>query len=305
MKELGEQWECSHCHMLPGCHAACANKPTGPSESLLPSLIPPYRWLSWWLLTRSFLSGPFLPPHRARRLQGGHGRASSPQRGGYYNCSLRIYKPRCPSEAAQWCHSKISLFYVFLSCRDKREIQIRGEKIWGKNWTRVLHTTSHLPMETVIRICAALIINKLWLIHTDLAPLTQIFFLSGVRIFLSYYQLIFLFSPVHEGRTNIPTMVAPLHVKHRCLLLLHLLLAESNISGIRQSARHWLISPDFCRTMSNSEEVSQWKEDTRLSLHHTHTQTEWSIKDMSSVADREPEREASSPTPGSSLQVDA
>lgn len=135
---------------------------------LLPSLIPPYRWLSWWLLTRSFLSGPFLPPHRARRLQGGHGKASLPQTVGYYNCSLRICKPRCPSEAkpcANLCHSKFSLFYVFLSCRDKWEIQIREEKICGKNWTRVLHTTSHLPMETVIRISAALIINKLWLIH--------------------------------------------------------------------------------------------------------------------------------------------
>ena len=142
---------------------------------LLPSLIPPYRWLSWWLLTRSFLSGPFLPPHRARRLQGGHGKASLPQTVGYYNCSLRICKPRCPSEAKavrKFMPLRMPLaffffffFEVFLSCRDKWEIQIREEKICGKNWTRVLHTTSHLPMETVIRISAALIINKLWLIH--------------------------------------------------------------------------------------------------------------------------------------------
>lgn len=82
-------------------HAACANIPRG-QKDCLPFLIPPYQWLSWWLLTRSFLFGPFLPPRHARRLQEGHGKASLPQRRGCYNCSLQVCKPRCPSEAKPW-----------------------------------------------------------------------------------------------------------------------------------------------------------------------------------------------------------
>lgn len=126
--------------MFPSCHAACSNKPWGLNESLLPSLIPPYRWLSWWLLTRSFLSGPFLPPHRARRLQGGHGIASLPQRGGYYNCSLRICKPRCPSEAKPCAIMPLKILafldFPFLPW------QVRNPDHGGKNMREKLDTCS-------------------------------------------------------------------------------------------------------------------------------------------------------------------
>lgn len=68
-------------------------------RSLLPFRILPCRWPSWWPPTRPFLFAPFLPPHRGHRLRGGHGKASLLQKGGCCNCSLRICKPRCPSEA--------------------------------------------------------------------------------------------------------------------------------------------------------------------------------------------------------------
>lgn len=88
------------CHMSQVSQAAALTRRQGQNKRRrLPSPIPPYRWLSWWLPTRSSLSGPFLPPRRARRLQGGHEKASLPQKGGCYSCSLRVCKPRCPSEA--------------------------------------------------------------------------------------------------------------------------------------------------------------------------------------------------------------
>lgn len=107
-------WELSHVSRLTMLFALKKLKKFKKNDSL-PSLIPPYRWLSWWLLTRSFLSGPFLPPRRARRLQGGHGKALLPQRGGCYNCSLRVCKPRCPSETKPWRRnvSQNSCFFSF------------------------------------------------------------------------------------------------------------------------------------------------------------------------------------------------
>ena len=115
---------------------------------LLPSLIPPYRWLSWWLLTRSFLSGPFLPPHRARRLQGGHGKASLPQTVGYYNCSLRICKPRCPSEAKavrKFMPLRMPLaffFFFFFWGFPFLPWQVRNPDQGGKNMWEKLDTCS-------------------------------------------------------------------------------------------------------------------------------------------------------------------
>lgn len=106
-------------------------------------------------------------------------------------------------------------------------------------------------MEAVIRISAALIINRLWLIHTKKKKTRAdswnlIYFLSGVILFLRH-QLLFLDFVANLREINVPTK-PPLHVpQRRCLLL-----AGNNISRFRRCG-HWQMSPTFsCRTASES-----------------------------------------------------